>query len=133
MLMSDHGVNLYGNAILVSQKFAAEKPEAVKGFLRALVKGLRDTIRDPAAAVDTVIKRNDVARKDVEVERLQMVLKQNILTPWVKENGVGGIDKARFGKALDQIGLTFTYKSKPKTEDIFEERFLPPPSERRVN
>ena len=59
MLMSEHGVDLYGNAVLVSQKFAAEKPEAVKGFLRALAKGLRDTIADPGAAVDTVLKRNE--------------------------------------------------------------------------
>jgi NitT/TauT family transport system substrate-binding protein len=133
MLMADHGVNLYGNTIIVNPKFAAEKPEAVKGFLRALIKGLRDTIRDPSAAVDTVIKRNDVARKEVELERLQMVLKQNIVTPWVQANGVGGIDRARFEKALDQIGLTFTYKNKPKTEEVFDDRFLPPAEERKAN
>jgi NitT/TauT family transport system substrate-binding protein len=133
LLMSDYGVDLYGNAILVSQKFAAEKPEAVKGFLRALAKGLHDTIRDPSAAVDTVIRRNDVARKEVELERLQMVLRQNIVTPWVQANGFGGIDRARFEKALDQIGLTFTYKNKPKVEDVFDDRFLPPLEERKVN
>ncbi len=32
MLMSDYGVDLYGNTIIVSQKFAQEKPEAVKGL-----------------------------------------------------------------------------------------------------
>ncbi|MEA2929253.1 MAG: NitT/TauT family transport system substrate-binding protein, partial [Hyphomicrobiales bacterium] len=31
LLMADHGVNLYGNAVIVNPKFAAEKPEAVKG------------------------------------------------------------------------------------------------------
>ncbi len=36
-LMSDYGVKLYGNAIMVHPKFAAEKPEAVKGFLRGQV------------------------------------------------------------------------------------------------
>jgi NitT/TauT family transport system substrate-binding protein len=41
MLMADHGVNLYGNTIIVNPKFAAEKPDAVKGFLRAFVKGSR--------------------------------------------------------------------------------------------
>src|SRR5215212_4346128 len=41
VLMSDHGVDLYGNAVMVSPKFAAEKPEAVKGFLRALTKGVQ--------------------------------------------------------------------------------------------
>ena len=133
MLMSDHGVELYGNVLMVSPKFAAEKPEAVKGFIRALTKGLRDTVADPAAATATVIKRNDVAKADVEKERLELSLKQNFVTPWVKANGYGGIDKARFAKSIDQIGLTFTFKAKPKVEDVFTEAFLPPPADRKVN
>ena len=48
LLMADHGVNLYGNAIIVNPKFAAEKPEAVKGFLRAFIKGLKETVKNPA-------------------------------------------------------------------------------------
>jgi len=133
MLMSDYGVELYGNAIMTSPRFAAEKPEAVKGFLRALIRGMRDTVADPAAAVESVIKRNDVARRDVELERLRMVLDQNIVTPWVRANGLGGIDPARFDKALDQIGLTFAYRNKPKADDVFTDRFLPAPPERKVN
>ena len=71
LLMSDYGVELYGNAIIVSPKFAAEKPEAVEGFLRALMKGVHDAVKEPSAAVDAVIKRNDVAKKEVELERLR--------------------------------------------------------------
>ena len=48
MLMADYGVNLYGNTIIVNPKFAAEKPDAVKGFLRAFLKGLKDTVRNPS-------------------------------------------------------------------------------------
>ena len=44
---------------------------------------------------------------------------------WVKANGYGGIDKARFAKSIEQIGLTFKYKSVPKVEDIFTEAYLP--------
>src|SRR5580700_4326746 len=91
LLMADYGVNLYGNAVMVSPKFAAEHPQAVKGFLRAFLKGLKDTVRDPATAVDSVIKRNDVAKKDVELERLNMALRDNVLTPEVKADGYGGI------------------------------------------
>src|SRR5256885_12346825 len=87
LLMADHGVNLYGNTIMVNPKFAAEKPEAVKAFLRAFTKGLHETVKNPASAVDSVLKRNDVAKKDVELERLQIALKDNILTPEVKKNG----------------------------------------------
>ncbi len=64
MLMADYGVNLYGNAIIVNSKFAAENPQAVRGFLRAFVKGLKETIRNPRNAVESVLRRNDVAKKD---------------------------------------------------------------------
>src|SRR5260221_6902035 len=53
MLIADFGVNLYGHTIIVDPKIAAEKPEAVKGFLRAFVKGLKDTVKDPSTAVDS--------------------------------------------------------------------------------
>ncbi len=132
LLMSDYGVDLYGNTILVSPKFAAEKPEAVRGFLRAFMRGVHDTVKDPSAAVDSVIKRNEVARKDVELERLRMVLDQNMITPAVKQNGFGAIDRARFEKALEQIGLTFTYKNKPKVEDIFTDQYLPAAELRKI-
>ena len=47
MLMADYGVNLYGNAIIVNPKFAAEKPEAVKRLPPRLPKGLKDTVANP--------------------------------------------------------------------------------------
>ncbi|MBV9346483.1 MAG: ABC transporter substrate-binding protein [Pseudolabrys sp.] len=132
MLMADYGVNLYGNAIIVSQKFAAEKPEAVKGFLRAFIKGLRDTVQSPEAAVDSVLKRNDVAKKDAELERLKIALRDNIVTDEVKKNGWGAVDQARFTGAIDQIALTYKFKGdKPKPADIFDASFLPGAADRK--
>ena len=134
MLMADYGVNLYGNTIIVNPKFAAEKPEAVKGFLRAFLKGLRDTASNPATAVDSVLKRNDVARKEVELERLRMALRRNILTPEVKANGYGGVDAARLEKSIEQIALTYEFKNpKPKAGDAFDASFLPPAADRKAN
>ena len=63
LLMADYGVNLYGNAIIVNTKFAAAHPDAVKGFLRAFVKGLKETVKSPAAAVESVLKRNDAGQE----------------------------------------------------------------------
>src|SRR6185436_11846656 len=132
LLMADYGVNLYGNTIMVNPKFAAEKPDAVKGFLRAFVKGLQDTVKNPATAVDSVIKRNDVAKKEVELERLNMALKDNILTPEVKANGFGGVDMARLDKSIEQIALTYTFKAAPKGSDIFDGSFLPAEAARKA-
>ena len=133
LLMADHGVNLYGNTIIVNPKFAAEKPEAVKKFLNAFLKGLNDTVANPSTAVDSVIKRNDVAKKPVELERLQMALRDNILTPEVKANGFGAVDMVRLEKSIDQIALTYTFKAKPKAADIFDMSFLPAAADRKAN
>src|SRR3954466_14828820 len=134
LLMADYGVNLYGNAIIVNPKFAAEKSEAVKAFLRAFVKGLHETVKNPMTAVDSVLKRNDVAKKDVELERLQIALKENIVTPEVKKNGYGGVDEERLDKSIDQIALTYQFKNaKPKGADIFDPSFLPDAALRKAD
>jgi len=62
--MADYGLWLYGSAILVNSKVATEKPEAIKGFVRAFLHGMRDTIRNPNAAVDTLLRRDDSLNKE---------------------------------------------------------------------
>jgi NitT/TauT family transport system substrate-binding protein len=132
MLMSDYGVELYGDAVIVNTKFAAERPEVVKAFLRAFLKGLKETVRSPASAIDAVLKRTDFAKKEVELERLKMAIRDNIATMEVKANGYGGVDAVRFATAVDQIGLTYKFKSeKPKLDDIFNATFLPSAADRK--
>ena len=133
MPMADYGLKLYGNAIIINPKFAAEKPEAVKAFLQAFLHGLKDIVRRPAEAVDTLMRRDDTVKREVELERLRMAIRDNIVTPEVKANGYGAIDPARLTESIDQIGLVYTFKAKPKAEDIFDASFLPPAQERRVH
>src|SRR3954452_18822200 len=134
LLMADYGVNLYGNAIILNPKFAAEKPEAVKAFLRAFVKGLHETVKNPSTAVDSVLKRNDVAKKETELERLQIALKDNILTAEVKKNGYGSVEEERLEKSIEQIALTYQFKNaKPKGSDIFDPSFLPDAALRKAD
>lgn len=132
LLMADYGVDLYGNAIIVNSKFAAEHPDAVKGFLKAFTKGIKETVKSPDIAVDSVIRRNDAARKTIELDRLNIAIRDNMVTTEVRRRGYGGIDSARFAKAIDQIGLTYKWKAeKPKPDDIFDASYLPPDAERK--
>ncbi|MEA2906218.1 MAG: NitT/TauT family transport system substrate-binding protein [Alphaproteobacteria bacterium] len=133
MQMADYGLKLYGSAIVVNTKFAAEKPEAVRGFLRAFLRGMKDTIRAPATAADAVLKRDDSAKKEVEIERLRMVIRENIVTPEARSLGFGAIDNARLEASISQIALTYPFKARPKAGDVFDATFLPPAAERRVN
>jgi NitT/TauT family transport system substrate-binding protein len=133
LLMADYGVALYGSAVLVNTKFAAEKPEAVKALLRGLVAALNETVRSPFVAVESVLRRNDAVQRTVELERLAMALQDNILTAEVKANGYGDIDATRFEMAIDQLGLAHGFKAKPKPADVFDSSFLPSAPERVVN
>ncbi len=47
MLMADHGLVLYGNAIMVNPDFAKANPKVVAGFVRATIKGIIDTDQGP--------------------------------------------------------------------------------------
>jgi NitT/TauT family transport system substrate-binding protein len=132
MPMADYGFKLYGNAIIVNPKFAAEKPEAVRAFLHAFLKGLKDIVRQPAEAVESVVRLDDTVKREVELERLRMAIRENMVTSEVRADGYGAVDVARLGESIDQIGLIYTFKAKPKAEDIFDASFLPPADERRV-
>jgi len=131
--MANYGLKLYGGAIIVNSKFAAEKPDAVEAFLRAFQKGLKETIKNPSAAVDSLLKRDDAGKKEVELERLRMAIKDNIVTPEVRANGLGAIDGARLTEAINQIALTYAFRAKPKASDVFDPAFLPAAADRKLN
>ncbi|TFL14088.1 ABC transporter substrate-binding protein [Pusillimonas caeni] len=133
LLLRDYGVDLYGNAILANPEFMQNHPEAVKGFVRATIKGIQDTIKDPESAIDSLMKRNAIANRDVELQRLKMSLERNFVTDDVKKNGLGDVDMQRLEKSIEQIGLTFDYTNKPKAGDIFTAEFLPAREERLVD
>jgi NitT/TauT family transport system substrate-binding protein len=132
LLMADHGLVLYGNAVMVNPDYAKANPKVVEGFVRATIKGALDTIKDPDTAIKSVMARNETADPKIELDRLKMSLRDNFVTPWVKDNGFGGVDMARLAKSIDQIALTYDFKNRPKAEDIFTDKYLPPTSERKL-
>ena len=131
LLMADYGLVLYGNAIVVNPDFAKANPKVVAGFVRATIKGIIETARDPETAIKSVMKRNEIGDEKIELARLKMSLRDNFITPWVKANGIGDVDAARLAKSIEQIGLTYEFKSKPTPGDIFTSEYLPPAAERK--
>ena len=132
ILMAKNGLDLYGNAVMVNTDFAAANPDAVKGFLRALAKGFKAAVEDPAAGVDAVIKRNEILNKDIEIERLGMAIEQNIRTPWVVENGMGGIDAERMARSLGQLETSMGLTGKVTPELLFDPSYLPAKEDRML-
>ncbi|MFK8035969.1 MAG: ABC transporter substrate-binding protein [Hyphomicrobiales bacterium] len=125
ILMADYGLKLYGNAIIVNTEYAKANPEVVTGFIRAIAKGWKDSIADPKAAVTMMVKRNPAADVDLETRRLQLSIDANVLTDYVKENGMGGIDGARFAEALEQVKANMGLTNPTDAKLYFDGSYLP--------
>jgi NitT/TauT family transport system substrate-binding protein len=130
---TDLGCEAYGQAIIVNTKFAADNPDTVKGFIRATIEGLRLTVKDPGSAIDDVVVQMDGASRDLELERLRVALRDNIITDDVRDNGVGAVDSARFKASIEAIAADFKFRKSPTLHDVFDDSFLPPPGERKLN
>lgn len=132
ILMAEHGLNLYGNSVLVNTDFATENPEAVKGFMKALAKGFAAAVANPQEGVDAVLKRNETLNPEIELERLTMANAMNIRTPYVVENGFGGVDMARLAASIDTLKISMGLKGAVKADQVFDASFLPEKAERML-
>jgi NitT/TauT family transport system substrate-binding protein len=130
---ADFGDRSYGRALVVNPAFAAANPQAVAGFIRAVVSGIRLAASDPAKATDDVMSQMDGGSRELELERVRTVLRDNIITPDVKRDGVGGITRERFDLSLEQIAVDFKFRNRPAPQDVFDDAFLPPPTSRKID
>ncbi|TYO67489.1 ABC transporter substrate-binding protein [Bradyrhizobium hipponense] len=130
---ADYGCEAYGFAVAANPAFAAAKPGAMKGFVRALIAGINATVKQPALAAEEAASHIDDGDRELELERLRTVLVDNILTDEVRRNGLGGIDPARLERSIGQIAQDFKFRKKPAAGDIFDDRFLPPVEGRLIN
>jgi NitT/TauT family transport system substrate-binding protein len=130
---SDYGCEAYGQALIVAPAFAAAKPDAVRGMVRAIIAGTHLAIKDPAAAVDEVVSRIEGGSRELELERLHSVISDNILTDEVRRNGIGGIDPVRLERSIDEISEDYKFRKRPQAYDIFDSSFLPPADGRMMN
>ena len=125
----DYGMDLYSNAIIVPKKMAKEKPELVKGFLRALNKGMQDSIKDPEASVAAVAKREPLINGKLERERFDATFADEMNHPEIKKIGLGSIDEVRLKKSIDIMVDALSLPRSPVISEVWDGSFLPPATE----
>ncbi len=91
-LFSDWGVNLLGNGYLVATGTLEQKPELVRGFVRATLRGWKDALADPKAGVAALMAAfPDTNREFVElgfplvVEHMQSAATKGKPLGWMAE------------------------------------------------
>jgi NitT/TauT family transport system substrate-binding protein len=127
--ISDLGVHIYGNGVLVSSKLIKENPRAVAGFVRAFNRAFHETLADPEAAAKALKAREPLTDEKLELARLTL-MKPSMQTQRSSANGLGGIDKGTLEQQIKDVSAIFALKTTPTADMVFNGSFLPPKSER---
>lgn len=129
---SDAGMDLYGNAILASKKVLSERPNVVKGFIKATAKGWQDAIKDPKAAIEALKKRSSLTDEKIETEKLMWLIKNQLVTAESKADGLGGVQGERFAKSVTMVGTAFQLPKPVTPAELFDASYLPDASIRKL-
>jgi len=124
-----HGVQLYGNVIIASPKLIAEKPEAVRAFLKAFAKGAKEAIADPQAAIASLKAKDGLDNVPLEVKRLKLTIDTAIDSKGAREEGFGQLRTERLGLMAEQVAKAYETMNPVPAQAVWNGSFLPSAAE----
>jgi NitT/TauT family transport system substrate-binding protein len=128
----DYGVKLYGNVIIASPKMVKENPAAVKAFLQAFARGMKDVIAKPEAAIADVKARDGIINSQLETRRLQLALDTVINSADARAEGFGQVNAGRLALMASQVSDAFNTKTRINPDAVWNGSFLPTKAELNV-
>jgi NitT/TauT family transport system substrate-binding protein len=129
MKVSDVGVHVYGNGLMVSNELIKNNPKAVQGFVRAMNRSFREMLAESEASIKALNARDPLTVYKDEMERLNL-LRPAIVTQRTRVTGLGYVDKGELENQIEYVNSSVKMKSKPTADQIFNASFLPPLQER---
>lgn len=128
----DYGMDLYSNGMMVSRKLIQSNPKAVAGMVRAVNKAMLEVAKDQKVAMAAVVKYDNLINEEVEKRRLQYSFDKLIVSPEMKEIGVGDIKDDRMTRAIGIVVEGYQLQRAPAVTEIFSRDFLPPKKDREL-
>ncbi len=128
----EFGVKLYGNAIIASPKILKDNPAAVKAFLSAFARGMKDVIGNPAAAIADVKARDGIINAELETRRLKLAIETVINSPNARAEGFGQVNGPRLALMASQVSDAFATKTRVNPDAVWNGNYLPATAELNV-
>jgi NitT/TauT family transport system substrate-binding protein len=131
MRFRDFGVALYGHCILTTSEFASKNPDTVRKVVKGFAEALKAVIADPGAAIAAIKRREPLVDEKVEQGRLELVIKNAIVTDVVKRNGLSAVDADRMKQTIEMVAKAFNVPALDVTS-VYRPDYLPPRAELRL-
>lgn len=128
----DYGLDLYSNGLMVSQKLAKENPKAVAGLVRAVNKAVIEVGKDQDVGMKATLNYDNLVDEKVEKRRLQYSYEKLIVSPEMKDVGVGDLRDDRLKRSIGMVAAGYDLARQPEPGEVFSRAFLPPRAEREL-
>jgi NitT/TauT family transport system substrate-binding protein len=117
---ADAGVNFYGNGIIATDITIATKPDLVRRFVGATIRGMKDAFANPEEAGRIMNKYHptvDVAVAKGETEAVAELAQ-------VKGQPLGLIDPSRLEDTINAVTSVFKLKTPVSVSDVYAPGFV---------
>lgn len=127
---SDVLPEMYGNTVFVTRQTYERDRPAVEGLVRAAHRGLVDTVHQPQAAIDALLRHAPGSDRDVNLRRLEGTLAMEMAHPEGRRIGIGDMDDERLQRLIDRLVRVKRLPRRPSAGEVFDRSFLPPLEQR---
>jgi NitT/TauT family transport system substrate-binding protein len=115
-------IEKYSVMTIAGSKMLA-KPETLRKFTLALLRGYEDAIKDPAAAAATILKAHPEFDRDYIVASAKTI-DRVVWDPTTKSKGLGVLDARKMQSTIDLTAKYWKLPKQPAPAEIYTNEFI---------
>ena len=131
-MYNDHGLDLYGGAILTTRAYIARNPDVVRRVVAASIRGFLSQAADPAGAMEILRRVEPLTDVALELARHRLTMERLVVTDHVRRNGISSVVPARLEKSLEAVQQAFNLPPTFQAAQLYTPEFLPPADQLRL-
>lgn len=124
IVYSEWGLDLHANSIVATDQMIKERPDVIRRFLRATVRGWLAGIERPDEAVRMFMKSFPESNPELLRDHWAIAV-DHMLTPPAYENGLGWIDPAKKKRTVDVYTKYIPLPREVSLDEVMTNEFNP--------
>ncbi len=125
MRFSDFGLVAYGNMLMTTDALIKDRPDLVRRFTQATVRGLAYAFENPQEAAAILQKLHREVDPEFSKEEL-LATRELAWSDEAKANGLGAISREKMTSTRDVVTSALSLKRVIPVEELYTVQFLPP-------